>query len=115
MKSKKEIKDAAKLFDGITPEERAEELTTLGFTEEDIQEVEKLLTPDVTPTPPPAGKVNKAKTTSGHPMFEEWRLARIDGKLEQAKKVKTVKLSQERADRLNAHEENSLVRYVPVD
>lgn len=118
MKSKKEIKDAAKLFDSITPEERSEELTTLGFTEAEIQEVDNILNAStgVQQQPPaPLAEKKQSKPKTGHPIFEEWRLARIDGKLEQAKLVKTVSISQERADRLNAHEENSLVRYVLVD
>lgn len=118
MKSKKEIKDAAKLFDSITTEERAEELTALGFTPEEVAEVEKLVVGEQPQATPPAKNEKKQgndKEKSSHPKFEEWRLARIDGKLEQAKKVKTVKISQERADRLNAHEENSLVRYVKVE
>lgn len=113
MKSKKEIKDAAKTFDSVTPEERAEELTALGFTPEEIAEVEKLVVGEE----PPATKDKKTKvdkTEGGHPEFEEWRLARIDGELTQAKHVKNVKISQERADRLNAHEANSFVRYVKI-
>lgn len=120
MKSKAEIKNAAKTFDSITPEERNQELTQLGFTEEEIAEVEKQLNPLVTKgkdpdenEPPKPAK--KKKQSEGGPRYEEWKLVRSEGKVERLKHLKTISISHERAERLNAHKENSLLEYVLVE
>ena len=126
MKSKSEIKKAAEAFDALTPEERKEELVQLGFTEEEIAEVEKKLNPlnkgngndegdgdgDGNPQPP---KKDKKKKPVGGPFFEEWKLVRSEGTVQRLKLLKTVSISHERAERLNAHKDNSLLEYVLVE
>lgn len=120
MKSRSEIKNAAKTFDSITPEERNQELTQLGFTEDEIAEVEKQLNPLVTkgkdseePEVPKPSK--KKKELAKNPRYEEWKLVRSEGKVEQLKMLRTLSISPERAERLNAHKENSLLEYVLVE
>jgi hypothetical protein len=121
-KSKKEIKEAADMFGTLTPAERSEELTILGFKEEDITAVEAVLfVPAATiPAVPDAPKAPEAKKkvkagNSEKSRYKEIQLTRFEGALRDSFTKKELSLEPERADRLNAHSHNSLIRYELID
>lgn len=124
-KSKKEIKEASEMFGTLTPAERSEELTILGFTKEDIAAVEAVLAPvsetpkapEVTDAPkaPEAKKKNKT-VPGGNPRYREIQMTKFQGKIiDSFVKREGITLDPERVERLNSHSHNSLIRYELVE
>ncbi len=114
-KTKKEIKEAAKLSVELTPEEVTEALSENGFTEEEIAEV-MAINGNASAEPEPkaavATKAIAAKSKAGStPRYYQIQMYRNNGKLEDGKVIKEVVIDAERAERLNSHSQNSMIRY----
>lgn len=63
---------------------------------------------------PKAKKPEQPKVQSGHPRFEQVELYVSEGQLKEGTVIKIVNIEADRAERLNAQERNTKIRYRPV-
>lgn len=105
---------------GLTAEELKAEMLQKEVSEQEADElIEELYNPEsaVHAKNTTAGKdTKKQKAAAGQATHEEWKMSRTidsEGKivLEKNKKIKDVKIDDNRAARLNEHSNNNLTKY----
>lgn len=82
---------------------------------EEVKEVEQPQAPEPVkeaPKPAPALAAKPAKTAKkGHPIYAQVELYEADGKLQEGRTLKNVKIDHDRAERLNYQQKNTKIRY----
>jgi len=112
--TKKEIKDTAKLFAPLDEADIDFRLSEMEASEEDKEaikaEIELIREKEAKANPAPA-----KPTKTLNKVYNQVKLVKHDGKLVEGPIIKpNVKITPERAARLNGQEANSLIRYVEV-
>lgn len=113
-KSKQQIGSAVKAYSNLSEAELDAKLAELNFVDaDDIKAVKDGIAAKAEGAADPEKGSKAVKVAKGLDLYNEVRLQKIDGKLREGATVrKNIKLSADRAERLNSHEDTTLVRYV---
>lgn len=124
-KERAEVLDALAEYDNAQEAEDVSAVAQL-IGDNELLEQEELAEAPAPPAPAPAPapapvaeqpkmeKVEQPKAHTGHPRFEQVELYVSEGQLKEGSVIKIVNIEADRAERLNAQERNTKIRYRPI-